>query len=378
MDEKVELVVDVLRGATVSEAARAHGVCRKTAHKWLRIYREAGRFAALAERSRRPHRSPQRTSAAVEARVRELRKTSGWGGRKISRVLARDEGILVSPATVDRVLERQGLTDVGERHTPAPTRFQRSVANELWQIDHKAPIALADGRRLTPFSILDDYSRFLIGLTAQGSTSHAETEPNLRTAFEKYGLPEAMLMDHGVPWWSATSGHGLTRFSVLLIEQGITVIYGAVNHPQTQGKVERLHGSLARALRHRGSVGNRAALDTELARFRHEYNEVRPHESLGMDVPAARYSSSSRRYCPRPEPWQYPIGSEVCRVNSAGLIDLPSQRHFVCHALAGKEVWCRRFGSRLLVTYRHMNVREIDLETGVSYAVVKPWYSPDV
>jgi transposase InsO family protein len=293
-------------------------------------------------------------------------------------VLARDQGIVVAAATVDRIIERHGLTEYVERPRPATTRFARPTANELWQIDHKAPVLAANGERVTPLSILDDYSRFLISLTAQRTTAHEETERSMVAAFEQFGVPRSMLMDHGVPWWSATSGHGLTRFTVLLIEQGITVIYGAVNHPQTQGKVERLHRSLSRSLRHRGRAADRTAVEAELARFRHEYNEVRPHEALDMDVPAARYTPSVRPYEPHPAPWQYPAGGEVHRVNSAGLLDVSGRRCFVCHALAGKEVWCRRFEGRLLVTYRHMNVREIDLETGASYPVVRPWYSPDV
>ena len=87
---------------------------------------------------------------------------------------------------------------------------------------------------------------------------------------------------------------------MLLIELGIDVIYSAVAHPQTQGKVERFHGALDRALRRRGVPATRAAMGRELARFRSEYNDVRPHESLGMAVPAERYQISPRPYRARP------------------------------------------------------------------------------
>ena len=65
-------------------------------------------------------------------------------------------------------------------------------------------------------------------------------------------------------------------------------------------------------------------------------------------------------------------GPGKTRVNSAGCLDLSTERYFVCEALAGKNVWCQRFGSRLLVTYRHMHVREIDRVTGRTTSVVQP------
>lgn len=377
MDERVSLVVRALSGEGVSALSREFGVHRKTAHKWLRVYREEGRLSALEARSRRPHRSPRQTPERLEQRVVELHAEHGWGGRKLSHVLRR-EGVELAPATVDRILHRRGLTNRGERHRRATRRFERAHPNELWQMDHKAEYSLASGEKCVPLTILDDHSRYVLALDAQPSTGHEPTERSVRACLERHGVPRAMLMDHGVPWWSATSGHGLTRLSVMLIELGIEVIYSSVAHPQTQGKVERFHGALDRALRQRGVPPTRAAMGRELARFRSEYNDVRPHESLGMAVPAERYQVSPRPYRAHPEPWAYPPGSEVRRINSAGLLDLPAERYFVCHALAGKDVWCQRFGPKILVTYRHMHVREIDRRSGRTTSVVRPWYQPDL
>jgi hypothetical protein len=150
------------------------------------------------------------------------------------------------------------------------------------------------------------------------------------------------------------------------------LVHGAFRHPQTQGKVERFHRTLDRSLRHHGLPKTHREMRAALARFREEYNEIRPHEALGMEVPKARYECSPRPYQARPTRWEYPEGSEVRRLNAAGCLDLSTERYFVCEALAGKEVWCRRFSSRILITYRHMNVREIDRTTGRTTAVVLP------
>ena len=100
--------------------------------------------------------------------------------------------------------------------------------------------------------IVDDHSRYAVGLYALPELSGAKAFPFLVETFRRYGVPQAMLMDRGTLWWSAWNGWGLTRLSVRLIEQGIQLLYGRVRHPQTQGKVERFHRTLGEALRHRG------------------------------------------------------------------------------------------------------------------------------
>ena len=116
----------------------------------------------------------------------------------------------------------------------------------------RASIASRRASRCFPLSVLDDHSRFAVGLFALTGTAGAPVQAALRRCFERYGLPVAMLVDHGTPWWSTSNGHGLTTLAVDLIRQGIDLIYSGVRHPQTQGKVERFHRTLARRLRQWG------------------------------------------------------------------------------------------------------------------------------
>lgn len=298
-----------------------------------------------------------------------LRQQYGWAGGKLSTLLSA-EGVSIAPATVDRIIQRRGLTSDEFRHRPAVIRFERPVPNDLWQIDHKGEYRLAGGKTCIPLSFLDDHSRFAVGLHGVETTGHEPTERSTRASFEEYGLPSAALVDHGVPWWSSTSGFGLTRYSVMLIEYGITLHYSGIRHPQTQGKVERFHRTLKQSLLHRGVPRRLEDFRAALADFRQEYNEIRPHEALGMAVPTSRYRPSQRRYTVQPEPWEYPVGAEVKVITSAGLLDLPGERHFVSQALAGKAVRIERFANRILVSFRHMLIREIDRTTGESLAVV--------
>lgn len=370
--QRIGFVVRALHpGRNMSRLCRDFGISRKTGYKWLRRHAQVGSLAELDEHSRRPHYSPHQTVEAVEERVIGLRLEQGWGGRKISRIL-RSQGIRVARSTADRILKRRGLIEPHERHRPATQRFERSEPNELVQMDFKGQYQLAGGRMCYPLSILDDHSRYALGVFALSSQHGKKVQRYLIQCFEHYGVPEGMLMDHGNPWWGTTNGHGLTRLSVFLIKQGIDLHHGRIRHPQTQGKVERFHRTLGQALAHRGLPTTLPGFQIAFDSFRAIYNEVRPHESLGDEVPASRYQPSRKVYQPVPAEWEYPAGSQVERIADNGCLCLQGRYTFVCHALAGERVLCQRFGDMMLVTYRHMHVREIDLETGRTTAVVRP------
>ena len=89
-----------------------------------------------------------------------------------------------------------------------------------------------------------------------------------------------------------------------------------------------------------------------------------------MQRPCERYQASSRRYREQPPDWEYPIGSEMRRVNGNGAIAEAGRNWFVCEALTGRWVRVERFDGKLLVSYRHMYIREIDLQRGTTQALV--------
>ncbi|MGB5162926.1 MAG: IS481 family transposase [Thermoanaerobaculia bacterium] len=370
--ERIEFVVRALsESSKFSALCREFGICRKTGYKWLHRFEEVGSVSRLGERSRRPHHSPSKTPEAVELRVEALRQRYGWGSKKLQCLLA-EEGLQLPRITIDRILKRRGLVCRARAAKPAQQRFERRRPNELWQMDFKGEYRRQGRPWVYPLSLLDDHSRYCLGLYALRHPDHDSVQSQLVRTFEHYGLPEAMLMDHGTPWWSPANGHGLTRLSVFLVQQDIRLIYSGIGHPQTQGKVERFHRTLGESVGREGVLTSRAAYQRAFDSFRREYNEIRPHEALEMKCPAMRYSPSRRQYRPKPPEWEYPPSGEVRRLNAAGLLSYASRQYFVCEALAKQRVWCQRFQNRLLVTYRSLQIREIDLETGLTTAVVRP------
>ena len=347
-------------GAVFQAVCGQFGISRKTGYKWRAREQAAGTVTALADQSRRPQHSPQQLTPAVVAQVLAARRQYLWGGEKLAAVLA-TQGVQVSRRTVDRIIRRAGLTHRDAVHTPAPRRFARATPNELWQVDAKGHYPLAAGP-CHPLGVLDDCSRYAVGLFALPTLSTATVRAALRDCFQRVGVPTAMLFDHGTPWWSTAGGSGLTRLTVWLLEQDIQLLYSGRRHPQTQGKVERFHRTVGERLRRTQVPTHLAGFVRAFAAFQQEYNEVRPHRALQNAVPAARYAPSPRAFQPHPPDWDYPSAVRVLTIRHDGQCALDGQLAYVSTALAGKRVAVEPWADgRLLIRFRQMYVREVDL-----------------
>ncbi len=369
--ERVKFVVRAASGQErMAALCREFGISRPTGYRWRRRFEQAGSVTAVIERSRRPEHSPSRTCVENEERVVVLRQKYAWGAKKLE-VLLREQGAPLTAITIHRILKRRGLVRKKDSHPPALERFERASPNELWQMDGKGEYRGGEAA-CYPLSILDDHSRYAVGLYGLRAFTAELVYPCVVRTMEHYGVPQAMLMDHGSIWWGTKNGYGLTWMSVRLIEQRIGLIYGRVHHPQTQGKVERFHRTLDEAMRYRGKPERLREWEQALEEFRRVYNEERPHQALGMKRPAERYRPSARSYQAEPREWDYAEGSTVRRLNAKGFLYWEGRNWFVCEALAGRRVRVETVGELLLVSYRHMYVREIDRRQGATRAFVRP------
>jgi len=370
MDQRLEFVLQARkREETISALCRKYEISRPTGYLWLNRYREVGSVSGLAEHSRRPWHSPQRTGEEIEAAVLALRDKTGWGGPKIAKVLE-GQGVQVAPATAQRILQRAGRV-VKPKVEKTSIRFAREECNELAQMDFKGEYTLP-WEKCYPLSFLDDCSRYLHGLWPLSSTGGEGVKQTLEGYFREHGVPLSILMDHGTPWFSTTNQYGLTWVAVWLIKQGVVLRYSGVGHPQTQGKVERFHRTLKARTRHRGLPVTMGEWQRWAWEFRYEYNFERPHESLGMKTPGEVYRPVNLRpYQEQPREWEY-TGGTVKRLNTQGMLRYRQQTYFVSEALATELVRVDELDGNLLVTFRHMTVREIEVRTGKSTAVLLP------
>ena len=256
MSQRLEFVSLAQREENnMRELCRRFGVSPSTGYKWLRRFSDGG-AAAMVDQPRRPHHSPQRTPLEVEQVVLAVRDAHpAWGARKLRAwLLARSHEHLPSPSTITAILQRQGRTDPMEgRKHKTWQRFERQAPNQLWQMDFKGHFPLSTGR-CHPLTVLDDHSRFALGLEACPDETAKTVQQRLTTIFRCYGLPDRMVMDNGSPWGS-DEDHRYTPLTVWLLRLGIAVSHGRPYHPQTQGKDERFHRTLkAEVLRGRTFV----------------------------------------------------------------------------------------------------------------------------
>ena len=235
-------------GGLASVRRLAIGCGRVIGRRGIRVWRTArvGRSARrdAARRRWKPW------SLAVRA------EHPAWGGRKIRRRLQDLKHPAVpSASTITAILHRQGriAAAASAGHKPFE-RFERAAPNELWQMDYKGHFATRAGR-CHPLTVVDDHSRYAVGLRACGDERGGTVQAELSAIFRRYGLPERMLMDNGSPWGSDAL-HRHTWLTVWLLELGIAVSHGRPYHPQTQGKDERFHRTLTAEV-----IGRRAFAD---------------------------------------------------------------------------------------------------------------------
>jgi transposase InsO family protein len=326
---------------SVSELCRRFNISRKTGYKWLNRYAEEG-IPGLGNRTRRPHTIRYQILQAEQDMIVTLRKEHpSWGCRKLRRKL-QDRGAqrIPSCSTITAILHRHHLIDTEPpRGRQDWQRFEHPVANDLWQMDFKSPIATLMGP-CQPLTILDDYSRFNLCLQALPNQQTSGVQKALMTTFRHYGLPNRLVMDNGSPWGSDAE-HPYTPLTVWMIRLGIGVSHSRPYHPQTLGKEERFHRTLKQDLLNRFQWRDAFELQKAFDPWRHEYNFERPHDALGLAVPASRYRPSLRCFPESLPPIDYPSGVLTRKVQQGGAFSFQGRSFRISKAFIGYPIGLR-------------------------------------
>ena len=366
VSERAEFVRQAESGVvSFRELCRRFGVSTPTGYKWLRRYQSEG-VAGLEDRSRRPVRSPSRTTPELEKAVCDVRREHDtWGGRKIRAVLL-GRGLDQVPAasTITGILRRNGLITEPDRTREAMTRFERAAPNELWQMDFKGHFPISGGR-CHPLTVLDDHSRFNLCLAACHNEQRTTVTSLLEATFTRYGMPITMLMDNGSPWGGGPH-HRHTRLTLWLMRLGINVKHSRPYHPQTLGKDERFHATLnLEVIKTRAQWRDLPQVQGAFDQWRDIYNFERPHEGIGMAVPADRYQPSSRSFPDPLPPINYPDHYQVRKVQQNGILHFQGHELRVPKVLIGEPVALRptTTDGTWTLLYVHQPMATINLTT---------------
>lgn len=329
-------------GANVRAICERFQISRKTFYKWRQRWKQTGE-AGLQNQSRRPHGSPAQTDSSMEQKIVVLRrKHSSWGARKIKRrLMDLGESSLPAASTVHAILKRQDLIAPTEsvKHQ-AWQRFEHEAPNQLWQMDFKGSFVTADRSRCHALTILDDHSRYVVCLQSCANQRTETVRARLTDTFRRYGLPERMTMDNGAPWGN-DADHRHTPLTVWLMRLGVAISHSRPYHPQTQGKDERFHRTLDVDLLQSRSFRNLEHVQQEFEPYRHVYNHERPHEALGMAVPASRYQISLRAFPETLPSIEYDSIDRIRRVAAKGFIHFRRRHIHVGKAFGGYPVAIR-------------------------------------
>jgi transposase InsO family protein len=343
MFERALFVQAVLAGeGTFAGLCRQFGVSRKTGYKWLERY-EAEGAQGLLERSRAPLHLPNMTCPEMEAAILRLRRKWGWGPKKLAKLLAADWSAesIPSQSTIGDILKRNGLVAPRKlrRHcTPSSEPLGHAVeSNLVWCADFKGWFHTGNGQRVDPLTVTDAYSRYL--LACQGMRGKTDTEHVLavfETLFRSYGLPERIRTDNGPPF-ASTGLAGLSRLSVWWMRLDIVPERIDPGKPQQNGRHERFHRTL-KAETATPAAHTPRKQQQAFDAFQEIYNNERPHEALGQEVPASRYASSPRSYPERlPQP-AYDDDMVTRRVRGAGQMQWGGKDVLVSQALRSQTI----------------------------------------
>lgn len=339
-----------------SALCREFGITRKTGYKWVERY-EANE--ELSDKSKTPFHIANRTPSDIEEMIISMRiDNPAWGAKKIKAILEREGVLMPCTKTVNNILNRYGCITPEEsaKHKPF-IRYEKDNCNEMWQTDFKGEFLMADKKYCYPLNIFDDCSRFLI-MTAPGLSTANMVIPTFKKAFYEYGMPESVLSDNGAQF--AGFRQGFTQFEKWLMNHNVLPIHGRFKHPQTQGKIERMHRTMKNELLKHTVIENIDDANIKLQMWRDKYNNLRPHEALGMRCPAEVYIPSNRTYNDTVKPYEYGGQYHVIKVNSWGYVRFDNWQIYLSETMINEHIEFRPnpHGDSFIACYRNFKIAE--------------------
>ncbi len=250
-------------------------VCIRTLKRWQqRFDKEIGDYQ---DKSTRPNKIYYKVTLEDEKAILNLRYKTGWGAKKLHKILP---NLDISERTINKVLRENNLTrKEGNRGSRVKyVRFERKHSNSLWHIDDSE-----FGEKGKIIAVIDDATRYCLGILHVPTVTTPIVTQFLDNLIKKFGNPNQIISDNGAPY-------GLTskksKFDKWCQRRKIKHIRTRVNRPQTNGKVERLFGTIDREIRY---------CNNDLELFRYRYNAFRPHESLFGRTPSYEFDNFQRK-----------------------------------------------------------------------------------
>ncbi len=310
-------------GRPVAHVAAEAGISRRCLAKWHARWAEAG-SAGLLDHSSAPNSSPGQTDPEIEHLVELLRRQTKYGAARISAVLRDQHRITLAPVTVHRILVRKGISRVSDLDPPTGeqlrtvVRFEHDQVGSLVGVDvkkigriptgggwwahgrgsdeHRASKRTGEGTGRVGYtylhSAIDDHSRLAYTEPLENEKGVTAADFWLRAVvfFAEHGITSVRrcLTDNG-------SCYRSRAWAKALEDTGTVHKRTRPYTPKTNGKIERLNGTLAREWAYVREYQSEEERRLALIDFLNFYNHERPHAALGHKPPASRVPLATYR-----------------------------------------------------------------------------------
>lgn len=328
----------------LAEQCRRWKISRKTAYKWIERFLQRGR-AGLNDRTHCATQVHNRPSALWLGRIRRWRSLyPRWGAPKLRCLLRRRFGGrgLPSEAAIGRWLKSWGLSRKRRRLGPkGPALFRPKLTvarrpNDVWTVDFKGWFRTGDRTRTDPLTVRDQASCCILAFNLMERPDLEKTRKAFEKIFRQRGLPRVIRSDNGTPF-GAPGALGLTRLSAWWVRLGIRNEFIAPGRPDQNGAHEQMHRVYKAENLHPAAFTLKAQRGRS-RRWQWRYNHVRPHETLGMKVPAEIYRRSRRKLPGKLPAWSYPASWRSRRVKGKGMISLEGRGRYIGEAFEGHRI----------------------------------------
>jgi transposase InsO family protein len=355
MDQKIKLIADWNSQCfSKTDLSKKFNVSRKTVHKWIIRYNQFGIYG-LNELKREPFSKPNATKPSIVKKIIDCKlEYPKRGPKKIYHILNRKypQTIWPNPSTIGYWLKKNNLVIERKKIKRVPkynNYFLNCLEpNDVWSIDYKGQFFTKNNKVCYPFTITDNFSRYLIKCQALDGPKYVQTKKVLELAFREYGLPKAIRSDNGTPFAAKTVA-GLSRLSIWFIQLGILPERIEKGKPQQNARHERLHKTLKYEVLDINSK-NLKDQQKRFDNFQLQYNFFRPHEALGQKVPSDFFKMSSSSFPKRiPKPF-YDYGFIIRKVRD-GKIYFNGKNYFLTKLLSKQSIALKQLDDHIWDIY---------------------------
>jgi putative transposase len=281
LDEKAIkwIIREKKKGTPTRIIAEIEGISTRRVNQIYRQYKETGEIPEL----RKPGRPKKNLSEEEIKAIKDAYEEYRCNAIVLQKIL-KERGYNISKNKIHEVLKMLGYSkeEKVKRKRKKWIRYERRHSMSLWHTDW----FFYKGKWIIAY--LDDASRLITGYGVFENATAKNAIKVLKEAMDNYGKLKSILTDRGTQFYASAGekkAKGISKFEKFLVENGIKHIVGRVNHPQTNGKIERFYGTLETKMRYFDTIDE----------FVEWYNHKRPHMSLNLDELETPYQAFLRK-----------------------------------------------------------------------------------